>query len=739
MKKIYSILLLAILALVTSTADAKTLYFKTDAASSGLVTIGDFGEKTFTLTDEVLTYECGEYDYFQFLCAEGYCFNSVTSDKEGWNNLDMVDNRQSSYSASSWDFADGNTCEITVVEIASLPAQKLTIQGTPKSYYFNFNYDDHYPDENGVATFDEWPEYGTIKFYGTEDYKLIKVTDEKGNKYTPDYGNYIEIYWSEISKGTPTLTVETVDRSTIAMSSFTVEVTGSKKYIVEMADIYNNNVDLSSDEPTTVKYETEDTNIKYQIQSGYSWDNKYIYQVTVNGEVLNPTYNNLWTYTPAEGDEVVIETDFPDIDVPVAFSFADGLSANVIKTLRVNNTIIETSVWTAEGFTVKYGDSVKLEFDTDNYGEFSLHVNGDYEYVSDSFSFSATNKEGYTLEIEATALVPFEVKLVCLVPEAIKGLHKGYSTSGDKYELNFVDGVATINVSPKNTGLYFDIDPAYEIASFTVNTDENAYLSYGTYYVSADCEIEVEIKKIVRENKIAVYFDPAAKFQYRMFARAYGRSDQTEFTSDNGLAQDGYNIYEYRVQDFPFNLSAYPQPFKAYLNGEVLTPYWGYFNYDLIEKNVPNNSVIKVYAEEKTPHALTYTIDDDVDVEIRHDHIAVIDNPSTHNVLPGTIVHISVPAAIATADDNEPAAADASPIVVKVNGTQAVADENGLYTVEITEDTEIAVSANNQSGIDNITIDADAVNNEIYNLQGIRVNNPSAGIYIINGKKTLVK
>ena len=43
------------------------------------------------------------------------------------------------------------------------------------------------------------------------------------------------------------------------------------------------------------------------------------------------------------------------------------------------------------------------------------------------------------------------------------------------------------------------------------------------------------------------------------------------------------------------------------------------------------------------------------------------------------------------------------------------------------------------TGVENVIADGNNEEVVIYNLQGIRVKNPSTGIYIVNGKKTYIR
>lgn len=51
----------------------------------------------------------------------------------------------------------------------------------------------------------------------------------------------------------------------------------------------------------------------------------------------------------------------------------------------------------------------------------------------------------------------------------------------------------------------------------------------------------------------------------------------------------------------------------------------------------------------------------------------------------------------------------------------------------------MAMSPTEETGIESVTDDAECSQTIYYDLQGRRVTNPTKGIYIMNGKKVLVK
>lgn len=80
---------------------------------------------------------------------------------------------------------------------------------------------------------------------------------------------------------------------------------------------------------------------------------------------------------------------------------------------------------------------------------------------------------------------------------------------------------------------------------------------------------------------------------------------------------------------------------------------------------------------------------------------------------------------------------------VKVNGEALTPDADGVCTFTVTADTKVSIC--DTDGISDITVEAGAANDAVYNLQGVKVgtrgemNSLPAGLYISNGKKVVVK
>ncbi len=84
---------------------------------------------------------------------------------------------------------------------------------------------------------------------------------------------------------------------------------------------------------------------------------------------------------------------------------------------------------------------------------------------------------------------------------------------------------------------------------------------------------------------------------------------------------------------------------------------------------------------------------------------------------------------------------DGSVIGFTTETSYTVDDASATYAVRAANEMgglSEAVQANAETGIDTVKT-ATPQNGAVYNLQGVRVTNPTKGIYIINGKKVVIK
>jgi hypothetical protein len=285
-----------------------------------------------------------------------------------------------------------------------------------------------------------------------------------------------------------------------------------------------------------------------------------------------------------------------------------------------------------------------------------------------------------------------------------------------------------MQISENSAAITFQANSGCYFSSITANGEEQYYSgsTQVVLYVTEGMVINVTSGKINRDQNLVVYVNDKldiASMQY--FSLTY--SDRSSMGVTNG-----YNTVNFYSGDLPIYFSSYgSESDLVYLNDEVVDPMYSGSSSRQINE-VPNNSVLKIFFNE-TPETYTVTVDADenLTVSATKDLISEVADCSSFTVLGTSNVSIAVSGA-----DNE------DKLVVKVND-QEVTAEDGKYSFTVSADTKVSVSK--EAGVSNISVDNNA-SSEVYNLQGIRVarnanniNNLPAGIYIMNGKKVVIK
>lgn len=704
MRKFYSIFAVALVALVSFAAKAdKTITFKIDTPEA--VTYADPVTYNYvTPTDTEWTMTVADYAGFQFYASSGYKILKLVA--QSGSVFDATGNNWDYVYFSAYPCVDGDVVTIVTANAADY-VKKAIIKANPEQIYVNHNYQDYEIPASGELEL-AYDQYNNIYINAKDGYGLVSV--KTGDKVWPDNGKQCSIYPGELTELVTEITVESIDENLLERPHFTVSVKGDAyKAQMQNASDYTY-VDLSN-EPTQVIYR-EGTSY-YISPNGY---NNTVTQVLVNDEPLAPTYNMNWTYTPAANDVVVIDTTYPDVDVPVTFSFSDQADASIIARFSVDNEAVDATVWNAEGYTVKLGSKIGLTFNNENFSDINATVNSDQIYSTDyEYTFNATEESGYTIAVSGKRSVPYNVEIAAEDLTQIIA-YKGYTQ--DTYDLG-TGTSTTIAVSRSNPSVKIVGAEGYLVTAIYVDGTPVEYIT-NAVYIEKDCSIEVETKPIVRDMT-AVVWQQAAAWSYKSFVLA---PQDYSLRKDVDLA-DGYNFIYFGTFDTPFSIGHYPNP-TVYLDDEVIDNVYG--TYPALE-NYTEGQVIKLFYETPTAHEITYDIAENAAVTVRHDHVRNIENPSTHNVFAGTQVHICP---VNTLADN------AVQTVVKVNDETVNPDEDGNYAFIVNGPT--AVTVTQTSGIENVTVNSGDEATEYFDIHGRRIARPVKGnVYVRRSGSTTTK
>ena len=444
-----------------------------------------------------------------------------------------------------------------------------------------------------------------------------------------------------------------------------------------------------------------------------------LYKVTHNGNTLEAQYNT-WYVNLTGDDEVEILANFPDINVPVHFVYADDESKGFITGVTVDATQVDN--YNDEDFSVKAGTSITISGNTTDYALDELTINGaPVTYFYGSYTTNIT--EETTISVKAHKYGTISATLNIDDP-ANMNVYRGYSYNGELIS-GLVSGQNTIEVSETNTTISIVPQSGCYITSVTDNEGQSYYADYnGSYTVTLKDGMTVNIVSgaISRDSKAIVYIDNrSAAAQYFSFTR----NDHSEVD-----LKSGYNTVEFYSGDNPMGLSWYGAPYaNVFLNGETVAPmYEGSTSYQI---SVENGDVLKIYlASNPKTYGVTFSMDDKInagEISVKRDIMTTVaDWAGGFSVLQGTQIDIA-----------------AENVSVTVNN-ETVVPVDGIFTFVVSDNTNVSIA------IPTAINDTKAADNNgrhyVYNMQGMKIldnadaiNSLPAGVYIINGKKVVVR
>lgn len=529
-------------------------------------------------------------------------------------------------------------------------------------------------------------------------------------------------------------------------------------YVYKLADIRTASCTVNVDEPSKLSvsrsgqtiYFTETTNTVYFVptnhESGYQENQLQLqgsskwYQLTEGENTVSFADSYYWTVT--NGATANVQFKAPDVNVPVKFEGDVDAFAKV----EVNGVEVDKDTWSADGYAVKLGSEIKLYGNNTNYTLNSLSLtplppsSNTYNFLNGygSYSFTVTETSGYTINLSAKKVEPFDIYLTVNHPEVL-AVSPNYDGSSP-YDKKVVDPAnpnrLKVTLPGKTSSVYLC---ALDGCSFDSIKDGSGshiscyYSPVNIYNVSAGQEFSVWINKPERTDTLYVYFDYP---EYLSSGGLVRRKDNEVIAFKNPSYESGAAAYNEQYKGWnkiafdpatesSFYISLYANYAYIYKNGEQQKDYYGnnamssYGNFTAAN----NDSIvvnILLSASFNIAGSATVTMVSPADV----------DPAKTWYVAPETEVQFIT---------------DGSS--VEVNGNDVTADSEGVYTVTISENnTTIAIGAPTPTAIESVTIEKPR-NNNVYTLQGIlliqdaseaQIDALPRGLYIINGEKRIV-
>ena len=561
--------------------------------------------------------------------------------------------------------------------------------------------------------------YSSVKISAKNGANLVSVKEENG-LYDPYlYNNSVSMYPGSTLDGARFIII-TKGAEEIRTASLKVNVdkASAVKAVFDETQFEAN----LADGENTVKYDPENEKT-LKIYSSVSAQMP-LYKVTLDGATtgsLSQRNNVYFLSLPTDGTLNIL-SQFPDKDCKVNFTFNEGGQDFVTKVCKDNTDGEELDI-AGGSFTVKAGTVLYIYGNTDDYLLSSYAVDGTVlDFHSPQRLIVSDND--VNVNFTATAYAKFNVTVSVDDPEAIVAHIGSFMSLGQEVVLAAGDNTVTVNEN--RNSLVFE--PAnvrdYSIASVTLNgvaIESNYAGNVQVADLAANDKIVITTNKVVRDIHTVIYLDNADENMW----------DLKDASGSNIPLATGYNHIMLAEADNPLTLcQGYGMPY-VYANDEPVEASGSMFNKSY-KFSLSQGSVAKIYVaadEEPAFHALTFTGNGFALADVLADEITPVTIAAGYEVLDGTKIDIT--------------AKKGKKIYAKLDGEDLAAGEDGKYSFTVSSNHNIELTDDETTAVADVDIylPAAAV---IYTLQGIRVkaadvNSLPAGLYIVNGVKTLVK
>lgn len=525
-------------------------------------------------------------------------------------------------------------------------------------------------------------------------------------------------------------------------ASFSTFTSGAKYYIkTNTAEAYfsasvNVNVDDASAVRVTfdeskreVALNNGDNTIKYNPEKEktlkiYSSVSAQVplYKVTVGDatEGIDQKGNVYFITMPCE-ETINITSHFPDKECTVTFVFDEVSKDYVTKVTKDTSDGESVDISTGKA-VVNAGTILYIHANTEDYLLDTYTVDGIEEDFSSPQRLIVRDAD-ITVAFKVIKYKQFNVTVNVNNPSALEARYGSTLYPGDIIELNEGDNTVVMNEN-RNSLLFAPADNVkYKIASATKNGEPVEPNYSGKVQIpdlAENDKIVITMAEIMRDTHAVIYLNNAG-------ANMWDLEDASGNTIE--LAT-GYNHIYICSDDNPFSLSGgYGTPY-VYANDEAISATGSLFSKSY-KFNLSEGSVAKIFVgvySEPSYYTLTFSEEGFDAVDVIADEIRPVASRLGFETLEGTKIEITP-----RAGKNVSVAVDGEPVEAA----------DGKYTFSVSAAHNIDITSGGSSGIDNIDCETPA-RNVIYNLQGVRIDASDidalpAGLYIVNGVKTLVK
>lgn len=553
-----------------------------------------------------------------------------------------------------------------------------------------------------------------VRVYAREGCLLQSVvcTDDRGNNYDEFVvqNQYCELRFYSDYGDVYTVTSATTGDARTASYTITVD----RPDMVDVVLLPNDTKLELSQGANTLKF---DPTIEKQIK--ITSQGRALYKVAVDGTDITATSDYAYTIDLRDGLAVEVEYEYPDRDCAIHFTLQGQDADDFIRGVDVDGRPVFN--YMSPDFKVKAGSQLTIYGRTDEYDVTQMLVNGVEKGFYSPYNIMVA--DDMEISISVRKISSFYMTIIIDHPERMH-VYRGYSYNGVEYQLqpgeNTVEVqrlIPIVSIVPVE-GFYVQ---GLEISDgYVFEREEMQVPPIMIGSLADNMVLEISTGVINRDMHAALFVNDLSE------ADGYFSMLRADHTQLPDIAE-GYNFFDFYDFDNKFILhTGAPAEAFVYVNDRAEAPTFpGGTDYTL---DIDDGDIVKVFYGEMPDHH-DVAIDCHADIvisEIRLDHLRTLSpSASTITSLPGS--HVAITAAIA----------DGTPVIATLDGQPLAADADGRFCFSIAGPHKLAL-APDASGITDV--EADAAQGRCYDLRGIATEQPApAGIYIRNGKKTLVR
>ena len=546
--------------------------------------------------------------------------------------------------------------------------------------------------------------YSTVNVQATTDNFITSVIKGGANQVSSPYNTTWSYYPSDSDAG-KIITISTIKGSVARTASCTVNVDNASKVKVMRSGSYSV-VQLHNGENTVYYIPGYETMLIIE-SATYGVP---LYKATLNGEDLAYSYGYSANLSNDGGDKVDILANFPEgLTYNVKFTYADANKAKGVVTNVIVDAAVVDNFNDPAGFNIPAGKAVNISFDNVGYKIDKVLVNGKYENVYSTYSFTPIADTEIYIDAHKYGTVKATLNIDNKDNVTV---YKGYSYQNDIITVN--DGDNEIELSENNAVITIKANSGCFITSVTYGeTVLSNQSEYTINPVTEGMEISVISGAIVRDKSFTLNIDDISAAQNGF------NLTRTDRTNVENLAT-GENKVAFAENETHYQLAAYGSSvFGVFKKGVMINP--SYQGGTSIEFDVADGDVFDAYVKELPK---TYNVNFELaegiysyqfnEVSASHVGYSYQWQNMGYTAIKGTSFEITI------------IPASGLDIVVKVGETTYNANESGAFVVPVSEATTISIADGTGTGIN--SINAENADNAIYTLQGVKVYGKAKGL-----------